>query len=462
MRPRSLIHSIALAASIASAAAASDYEFASDVIGASEKHLDPAFWIKGKDADTPIMSVDAIAEMNRQTIADDPTMRDLAALPATLSRASLTAYIRGISNPPTVPRIHEDGKPVTDADVKRWEASLALGDVKAQNPVRFGLVVKRASLRTYPTHERIFSEGATDRDIDRFQETGVFPGDEVAVLHTSADGKWYLVANYQYVAWVPVDAIATGNREAVLGYRNDGDFLVVTGAKVHTVFNPEEPRVSELQLDMGVRLPVVPTAERGTELYGQNPYLGYMVRLPVREADGSLAFRKALIARSQDVHMGYLPYTNANIVKQAFKFVGERYGWGHDYNGRDCTGFVGAIYASFGILMPRNSGDQGKSVFAQNTRIDKETGREARLAAARKVQLGDLVYIPGHVMMVLGFDGAEPFVIHDVTGLAYTKADGAFYRGTLNGVSITPLLPLSLSNERLYIDAVYNIKRVRP
>jgi len=45
--------------------------------------------------------------------------------------------------------------------------------------------------------------------------------------------------------------------------------------------------------------------------------------------------------------------------------------------------------------------------------------------------------------------------------LGYNKGDGSFYSSALNGVSVTPLLPLRLSQETSYLDRVYNIKRIR-
>jgi len=52
-----------------------------------------------------------------------------------------------------------------------------------------------------------------------------------------------------------------------------------------------------------------------------------------------------------------LPFTRANLLRQAFRFLGERYGWGHDYQGRDCSGFVSEVYRSMGVQLPRNTSD---------------------------------------------------------------------------------------------------------
>jgi cell wall-associated NlpC family hydrolase len=239
------------------------------------------------------------------------------------------------------------------------------------------------------------------------------------------------------------------------------NFLMVTGDKVFTNFVPNKPEVSEIQLDMGVKLPLINKQEYSTNLYEQNPFASYIVQLPTRTSHGLLAFQPAMIAKSQDTHVGYLSFTKNNIIKQGFKFLGERYGWGHDYNGRDCTGFVGEIYKTFGLLMPRNSGQQGKASYGKNINFTAESNKQDKLNAIKQLEIGDLVYIPGHVVMYLGNDNGEPYIIHDVKGLSYYTEDKKYYQGTLNGVSVTPLLPLYLSETKSYVDKIYNIKKIR-
>ena len=206
---------------------------------------------------------------------------------------------------------------------------------------------------------------------------------------------------------------------------------------------------------MGIRLPLAKRSDYGDDLYGKNPYTSYTVKLPIRNEQGRLQFALAAIARSQDVNIGYLAFTQQNIIQQSFKFLGERYGWGHDYNGRDCTGFVDEIHKSFGLIMPRNSGQQAKSNYGHNQFFDKNSETADKLAVIAKMQVGDLIYMPGHVMMYLGEDQGKPYIIHDVKELAYHNDAGKLYRGTLNGVSVTPLLPL-----QGYVDKITNIKRI--
>ena len=433
--------------------------FVSDVIDVQEKHLSPEYWIK-PGMDKVILSPAAIKSYNEKNTVIDPNLYDVQAVPNTLSKTELSARIRSISKVPKYARIYMDGTPVTASDYSRYEAALNLDTVKDTNPVRFALVVRRTSIRTYPTHDLLFSKDAKDRDIERFQESVLFPGDAVAVLHESADGKWALIQSYNYIAWAPLADIAIGSREAVFDYANSDKFLVITGDKVSTVYNPDAPQVSELQLDMGVKLPLSRPKELAHNLYGQNPYLSHMVLLPVRHDDGSLDFKHALVQRKHDVNIGYLPFTQENIIRQSFKFLGERYGWGHRFNGRDCTGFVSEIYKSFGIKLPRNSGDQGRSEIGNNARFTADAPRIDKLARLKHGQPGDLIYMPGHVLMLLGQSDSQPFVIHDVHGYGYMQEDGNLYKGTLNGVSVTPMLPLQTNKKHTYLDRVYAIKTI--
>ncbi|PHS28832.1 MAG: hypothetical protein COA85_03055 [Robiginitomaculum sp.] len=434
-----------------------DDPFVSDVIGVEPKHLSADFWIKRK-MDKVLLSPEKITAFNARNTAQDPTLYNLASMADALGRDDMIIRMRTVSRISKSPRIYEDGTPVTAADFERYEAMLNLGAITDQNAVRFALAVRRTSMRSYPTQDLIFSEGAQDRDIERFQESALFPGDAVAVLHTSADGQWALVQSYNYIAWVPKTAIAMGARDEVLGYASDNNFLVVTGDKVFTVFNPDVPQVSEVQLDMGVRLALSRPKALANNLYGQNPYLSHMVLMPVRKSDGTLALKHALIQRKADVHVGYLPFTRENIIRQSFKFLGERYGWGHRFNGRDCTGFVSEVYKSFGIKLPRNSGDQGRSAIGINSRYAKVAPLQDKIDRLKRGKVGDLIYIPGHVLMLIGHDQGQPYVIHDVHGLGYLQDDGTLYKGTLNEVSITPMLPLRSNAERSYLQSATTIK----
>jgi cell wall-associated NlpC family hydrolase len=178
----------------------------------------------------------------------------------------------------------------------------------------------------------------------------------------------------------------------------------------------------------------------------------------VRQADGSLAIRPALIRRSADTAPGYLPLTRANIIRQAFKFLGERYGWGHQFDARDCSGLVAETYRSMGLLLQHSSGLQGTSTALKHRTFTSADSHDARVKAVREAQVGDLVVVPGHVLMIVGHVNGEPYVIQDVPYAVFKDpATGALRRTKLNQVSVTPLLPLYADDEKTYVDAMTSL-----
>ncbi|MBQ4855434.1 SH3 domain-containing protein [Rhodanobacter sp. B2A1Ga4] len=434
----------------------------SGVLGVGEAQLTPAFWI-GLQAqpDRVILDRTAIEAQNAKLLQLDPSMHDLRALPKTLSREQVTGWITALSGRPERPLFDVDGQPVPAATLDAVVANRALDAIPAQQPTRYGLVVRRAALRTFPTALRVFSEKG-DTDIDRFQETAEFPGTPVAVVHASADGQWLFVVSPRYAAWTEKENVAEGNAAQVFGYAGKTPYRVITGAVERTVFTREQPAVSQLQLDMGTRVPLATDLPPDQPVNGQTPYTSHVLELPLRKADGTLGFTPALLQKNTDTAADYLPLTRANIIRQAFKFLGERYGWGHAYDGRDCSGFVSDVYRSMGVEMPRNTSKQAISPALEHRAFTAKDSREERIKAAQALQVGDLVYIPGHVMMVIGRLHGQPYVIHDTTGMSYRKADGSKARIKLNAVSVTPLLPLLFNDKQSYVDRMTSIVRIRP
>jgi len=431
------------------------------VIGLHEAYLTPQYWAARLDnADALILDRAQIDAQNARMRSQDAHIQDIAALPAQLTAAQVRSSITALSSWPTRALYDDQGQPIAAAMRASIEANLGLQAIAAQAAPQYGLVVKRAALRTFPTRQRVFSSTG-DTDIDRFQESALFPGDKVAVVHRSADGRWLFVHSERYSAWIEAESVATGDKASVLGYGAQGPYRIVTGAVAHTAFTPEEPRVSRLQLDMGVRLPVLADWPAATPVNGQQAHAAWVVQLPVREADGQLKLVPALLPRSQDTAGEYLALTPRLLLQQAFKFLGERYGWGHDYDTRDCSGFVSEIYRSFGVLLPRNTSAQAVSPALDRLPFTDKVGKAARDRAVTDLQVGDLVYIPGHVMMAIGHVDGRTWVIHDTAGGSWFGADGKRVQAHLNGVSVTPLEPMMASDTVRYIDRITNIQRLR-
>ena len=450
-KPGARLRALLVATLLFAASLATGTAFAGDALPVAPAQLEAGYWIaKLPDAERVVLDAEAIAARNAALPRLEPSWHDLAALPAALDRDVVRAWIEKLSAPPTRALYAEDGHALSASELAALQDALAPDAIPDRVPVNFALVVYRAALRTFPNTQRVFSKPG-DVDIDRFQESTLFPGTPVAVLHASRDGRWRFVVAPNYAAWIQADALAEGARADVLGYAERQPQLVVTGGGVRTAFDPSRPALSQLPLDMGTHLPLLADWPRDEAVSGQAPYAAWVVQLPMRDANGRLQLAPALIPRGQDARVGDLPLSRANLLRQAFKLLGERYGWGHDYAGRDCSGFLSDVFATFGVRMPRNTGDQAKSPAFEHQSFDAAASREARMRAVAALRAGDLVYIPGHVLMVVGFEHGEPWVIHDVQGVG-VRDGGALRRIPLNGVSVTPLLPLQFDAGHDYID----------
>lgn len=431
----------------------------SGVMNIDAAQLTPDYWLARTPArDSVLLPLARIAARNARLLREDASMHDLAALPAPLTKAQISDWINQLAPAPSKPLWDENGKQIAVSTLDGIVANRALDAIPTHSPLRFGLVVQRSALRTFPTALRVFSRRG-DTDIDRFQESALFPGDAVVIAHTSRDGRWLFVLSPRYAAWVDASAIAEGSRDTVLGYGERKPYRIITGAKPRTVYTREQPALSELQLDMGLRVPLasLPTDQ---PVNGQHPYSAWILELPVRHTDGQLAFAPALLPRIEDSQSDYLPLTRANLIRQAFKFLGERYGWGHRFNGRDCSGFVSEVYRSMGLQLPRNTGAQAKSPVFHRQSFASSDNRATRMAAIAALDVGDLIYVPGHVMLVLGKVDGQPWVIHDIHGGSVIDQNGKLRAMALNGVSVTPLLPLHFNQDNDYVDRMTDIVRV--
>lgn len=410
------------------------------------------YWVaRCDDADRRLLDAAGVAAANARMLAREPSVRDLATLPDSLSRDVVAAAVADASRLPQGTLVHADGTAVTDADRAGWVAAVGLDHVPAEISPRFGLVVRRAAVRRLPTAGRVLADAAAT-DIDQLQETALFPGTPVAVIHRSADGRWAFVLAPAYAGWVAADRIATGARADVLGYAARA-IRVVTGSRVATVFTPEAPAVSQLLLDMGSTVPELAEWPRHEPVNGQLPWAGHVVELPTRAADGSLLLRPALVPFAADTHRGPLPATRGHVIRQACKFQGDRYGWGHDHESRDCSGLVTDVYRSLGLILPRNTADQAVCPALDRTPLEPGLGRAERLAAIARLAAGDLIYAPRHVMIVLGHD-PDAWVIH--------ATHGGRSGPRVNGVVIMPLAEVCGDGGGPIVDAATVLVRVLP
>ncbi|MBO4679507.1 MAG: SH3 domain-containing protein, partial [Lachnospiraceae bacterium] len=221
--------------------------------------------------------------------------------------------------------------------------------------VKFGISVNGTVLKRYPTDAKAFHK-SSNLYYDSLAQSDLPPFLPVAVLHESADSEWYYVITYGYGGWVRKEFVALcASKEEWLERYHPENFLVVTGKELRLSTDPYTEQLSDLRIPMGTKLPVADLGEAPEEMHGRIGFGNYVAKLPVRNEEGMAEDVYVLIPAAEDVNLGYLPYTEENVAKLAFKHLGSVYGWAGDNNGQDCSGYAREIYACFGYNLPRTA-----------------------------------------------------------------------------------------------------------
>ena len=168
---------------------------------------------------------------------------------------------------------------------------------------------------------------------------------------------------------------------------------------------------------MGTKLPLINPQDVPETINYRSTVYNYIVRLPIRMPDGSFATLPAQISMNRDVHVGYLQCSRANIINQAFKLLGNRYGWGGMLDSVDCSLMVQDVYKCFGVNMPRYTSWQAKIPVKVITDINKMPSWRKKLIF-NSMQAGDILQLPGHTMFYLGKSGGRYYTIDAVSHIS--------------------------------------------
>ena len=181
-------------------------------------------------------------------------------------------------------------------------------------------------------------------EFDRFQHSSISPGSLVGIYHFSKDNVWVYVQTSFIRGWVrTVDLAIARNRGEGVEYEELKERLVIIGNFVK-VFGDPLLQQEIFLAQMGASFPILSLSCTNTaqSLSGQNKMANqsHVVNIPFRENDGRLTFRKGYISGDADVCLGFLPYTQGNLARQAFKMLHQPYGWGEMFGARDCSRFI--------------------------------------------------------------------------------------------------------------------------
>ena len=323
--------------------------------------------------------------------------------------------------------------------------------VKHESHIQYGIATSPGLIRLFPADICLpDEEEPDDPEWDEAALCLCLVGEPLLILGSVQDGTYLYVRSECSEGWILAESVAVcRNRPEWLQAAFPIHPLVVTGDMVWLEASAVYPQAGAHRFRMGTVLELCAEQENAgikedagieesaeiketkktveiKETQAEQSVLNrlswnnYVVWLPCRAPDGSFFRQKGLIPMSRDVSAGYLRLTTGQILRQAFKCLGDRYGWGGMLESRDCSSYIREVYRCFGLILPRNTSEQVR----MSVRKIELTGRRCpeKERILKKLEPGTLLYFPGHVMMYLGYENGRFYVINDVSRLVKEKS----------------------------------------
>lgn len=373
----------------------------------------PSFWSDETDV---LMSYDEIETLNKEIISTTGTnMYDLKNQSEVVNGIKLNESLLKSSTADAEYYLGwtylESDEKATQADYNKMIENTQNPDAKEEQAVLYGIATERTALRAFPSEVAIWDE-VTDTDFDYQYLVSIRVNEPVIITSKSKDGNFYLAKNVCCSGWIPAESVAIckDKEEWISAWdiKNE-DALVVWGDKVFTETTIIGEKTSDLLLTMGTVLELANDIDPNVLIDNRAAYNNYVVWMPIRNEDGSYAKKLTLISEHEDVHVGYLPFTKANIAKVTFSALGNIYGWGGSLNSDDCSGYMRNVYKCFGLELARNTTWQTAMPVGKVNM--KNMPKEERIKFLDALPFGTILYISGHEMMYLGSVDGKYYVI---------------------------------------------------
>jgi hypothetical protein len=382
----------------------------------------PEFWIrKTKNPTHLLLSSEKIRKMNEENL-QRPELRlcRIRDLKEDWTREEILSFLKEdwehFGRTQEV-RYGKNGIPLEESFWNKIRSNLNQESVKERSRMSYALVARRTDIRVFPTDE-FAMKTPDDYEFDRFQHSSISPGSPIGIYHLSRDKEWAYVQTPFIRGWIKRHDLAVAReRKDVVDYEEAWDRLIVTGNAI-TVFSDSSLRQPAFTAQMGDSFPLlfIPGGNKNTNTL-------YVIHIPWREDNGELGFRKGYIRADEDVRQGFLPYTQENVARQAFKMLNHPYGWGDRLGGRDCSRFIMDLFGTFGILMPRNSKEQAL-VGTDLGSVGRKSANEKQKLLDQALPLATTLRLPGHIMLYLGKDKGKYYAIHSIWGIQKTGNAG--------------------------------------
>lgn len=292
---------------------------------------------------------------------------------------------------------------------------------------RAGITVRSTNVRVLPSQEPVFfdpDQAGQGYPFDMMQNSILWTGTPVRVVHRSRDKAWLLVQT----AWVS-------------GWVRAQDVAWVSSKQQERIKQSPLLAVSKDKLSLeDLRGTFHSRAHIGTLLAVQKQTRsGFQVMLPVRGTDGHLQIRPGFISR-RDARLFPIRPGPEEVASLAGEMMDQVYGWGGLYSRRDCSASIRDLFTPFGLWLPRNSSQQ-----AESGQVIDLSGLSAADKEEFIMQRGQpfftLLWKPGHIMLYIGRYQERPVIWHTMWGVKTQTLLAGEGRHVVGRTVITSLRP---------------------
>ncbi len=308
------------------------------------------------------------------------------------------------------------------------------------------ITIQHTSMRVLPTQQPIFAnptKAGQGFPFDHNQNSLLWAGTPVFVLHVSTDRAWLLCKSRFASGWIPAKDIAYV----------DADFIQEFSSKPHMALIHEhtpiidQDNIFRFHGRLGMLLP-----SRAKE----------QVLLPVKDIHGMAQLKRATCAHNAATTFP-LPLNKANIAKLGNALLGQEYGWGGLFLHRDCSATLMDLFTPFGIALPRNS--QAQAMYGTMTDVSALSRQEKKDLLLSMPELLTLVGKKGHSMLYVGQYQGEPLIFHALWGLHTQSSSSPDPRRKIIGSTVISTLEPgkelpNLAPQEIFIDSIRTITRL--
>jgi hypothetical protein len=383
----------------------------------------PGFWISRiQNPDKIILTEKQIKDLNIKIQESSPYLRDVLNIDIDTEKKKRT-NIDYTNNFKTTLKYYYPTS-LKQVGLKFFKTLENNIDFNAHTNLGFALSIGYARLKALPTDVPLSSSLDT-LDLNRLSCTHLNPCSPLAVLYSTRDNQWYYVVSEISEGWIRADQLIFASKQAISDYINNKNIAVVT-SRFTDIYKDTSLTHFYDNVKMGAILFISKIKGAIVE-----------VKIPVKKdknfSNNNLEFMYYYVKKS-DISLGFLPYTQRNIIIQAFKQIDAPYDWGDNYGYTDCSGFIRQVFSCFGIKLPRNSKQQISIKDSIEINIQNRN-LKAKTIISQGIPGITLLYLPGHIMLYLGYLGQDPYVIHSIRGCL--GKDNKIH--ILNKVAITDL-----------------------